>query len=136
MKSTIDWNEIISKLPKKRRDDLYLEAVTILSENEPEPEPEEKVKKRRKRPQKIREWRNQSDGQNLADASRRFTINKNRANPFKKDSKGWKLWEMVKESKNDVITTAGVQSIGVGAGLRIADSVWMLWSRYMIDIAI
>jgi hypothetical protein len=31
IRSTIDWNEIVPLLPKPKRDDLYLEAVMILS---------------------------------------------------------------------------------------------------------
>lgn len=32
LKSNIDWNEIIPRLPKAKRDDMYLEAVTLLSQ--------------------------------------------------------------------------------------------------------
>jgi len=73
MKSTIDWNEIVPRLPKKIRDDLYLQAVVMLSEERPA----DKEANGHLAPRSgYRRWREAGDGAPLWNRQRRYRINK------------------------------------------------------------
>lgn len=133
MKSIIDWNEMVPKLPKKMRDDLYLEAVAILSEDDDEIEASTKNKKKSKG---YRNWEKQGDGHHLAAPGRRYRIMKRRKHHFRTQ---WmiEIWDKLLASQNDIITYEGLASIfmGVkeakgGVNLFIAN----LWARHFFEV--
>jgi hypothetical protein len=131
MKSLIDWNEIVPLLPKSKREDLMLEAVSILSEGHT-PRPRGPYKKSHG----IRYWKDTPEGQSakLAAAGRHYRINKDKAEVFRADGKIGKLWKMLLESKNDHITFEGLASLAKGQKLQAAATVSHLWAKGAIDV--
>jgi hypothetical protein len=126
MKSIIDWNELVPRLPKKMRDDLYLEAVAILSEDD---DKEEKPK----RAKSIRLWEESGDGSHLAKPGRKFKILKNAKRPPNKGAMGT-IWLRLKESHSDIITYEGLASICEGQKQRASSVVGYLWGHRFIDV--
>src|SRR5262245_42617232 len=121
MKSLIDWNELIPKLPKKVRDDLYLEAVTYLSEGGKSREPKVE-EKREKKSAKRRIWGLSGEGRHLAVPGRKYKINKNRNLTFRGDVSGPReLWQKLRDSHNEIITYEGIASICKGIKNRNGD---------------
>src|SRR5437870_4445855 len=104
LKSNIDWNEIIPLLPRAKREELYLEAVTLLSQDDRENEP---VKRRRRSVKKmvapLRVWKEQGIPGDLSVAGRKYKINKESKVQIIAESSLGKLWELVKNSHNDTI---------------------------------
>lgn len=140
LKSNIDWNEIIPLLPSKKREDLYLEAVTLLSqqdrEREKTPQPTRKYKSSRKE----RQWTRDGDGHALSAPGRKYKINK-KAKYIPRDGGGAfkKLWDKLVESHNDLITYEGVYSIWHGIAKTkeypVSTVIAQLWAKRMIDVA-
>jgi hypothetical protein len=136
MKSTIDWNEIVPLLPRSKREDLMLEAVSILSEGH--------VTKRRvpgvhpptSSQYTKRYWKDSPEGHGaqLAQAGRHYRLNKLVLNGFRQDGKIGKLWKLLVESKNDHITYEGLASLAKGQKLAASAAVSHLWSQGYIDV--
>lgn len=135
LKSNIDWNEIIPLLPRQKREELYLEAVTLLSQDDRENEVlTRKRHKSRSKKQVLRKWKEQGIEGPLGEPGRKYKINKE--SKIKVFGGVAKLWEVVKASHNDVITYEGLASIAKGQEYRsVGDAIWNLWSRKLIDIA-
>lgn len=136
MNSIIDWNELVPRLPKQIRDTLYLEAVSLLSEQDgDDPKPKRK-KKKTSTAIKMRDWKSDGDGQKLAAPGRKYRINKGTAVNINPTSEIGKLWKYVLESKGDSISFEGLASIAAGyPDLRSeADVIYYLWARRLIDV--
>lgn len=137
MKSMIDWNEIIPRLPKQKRDDLYLEAITLLSRLDEESTPKEMSKKRRGH---IREWGVEGlpDGP-LGKPGRMYKILRDSKREPVKGAAAI-LWKRLKDCQNDTISFEGIMSIC--AGLRNAhgqpvhgpNMIHYLWGYRYIEV--
>ncbi len=134
LKSMIDWNEIVPRLPKAKREDLYLEAVAILSAAEP-PEPRYIAANRRYR-SKMRLWKAEHPNELLADKCRRYSINREMKGAMKvrANSGCGRVWTHLLNSKNDSITYEGLASLAKGQKLQPASLVSALWSKRLIDV--
>lgn len=133
LKSHIDWNEIVPKLPKQKRDDLYLEAVALLSAEEPEP--------RYKKPRSsgegngvLRVWHGVSPGERLARHDRKYHIHKDARKHRPHHGKIAKLWAQLRDCNADDISFAGLTSLAKDVGLSGSMAVSYLWSRALIDV--
>jgi hypothetical protein len=142
LKSHIDWNEVVPLLPKSKQDDLYLEAILLLTQGTP---------RRRRRsptsPETIRElthdsirpggivrlWSDAHNGRGLAVAGNSFTINKDAPNPPTYGKIG-ELWRKLASSKNDAISFEGIASLCKGVELVHHSTIATLWSRKLIDL--
>lgn len=144
MRSTIDWNEIVPKLPKAMRDTLFLEAVTILSAAAPRSVPMSPATEMRaprapriqgnSRKKGNRAWLVDGDGKTLGAPGRRYRINKTAATPPSRGKIG-AVWAKLIESKNDSITYEGIASICKGQDVSAVSSmICQLWERRFIDI--
>jgi len=133
VKSVIDWNELVPRLPKKVRDDLYLEAVAILSQqDEGTPQPKNKP-----RSPDVRSWRKQKIPGDLNMPGRIFRINKGLDKKIDETAQFGRVWALLKESRTDTISVEGINSISKGIGVpRLSDVVWYLWARGFIDVEV
>lgn len=134
MKSIIDWNELVPKLPKKMRDDLYLEAVAILSQEDDQEEREPTRTKKKKKGYRV--WEKEGDHKHLAAPGRKFRINKR----MKLNARvQWmnELWEKLQGMQNDVITYEGIASLYSGQkGVKGTVNLFIanMWARKFIDV--
>lgn len=135
MKSIIDWNELVPKLPKKMRDDLYLEAVAILSKDDDEAE-QEQTKKKKNNGYRI--WEKEGDGHHLAAPGRKFKINRNAKAIKTFRHEGTRaFFQKLVDSHNEIITYEGIASIFAGHK-GVKGTVNMLianfWARRLLDV--
>lgn len=132
MKSIIDWNELIPRLPKKMRDDIYLEAVAILSEDDSKEEP---VHRKKSKGPGLRIWEEEGDGHHLAKAGRKYTINKKAKVKFNDGSDMERVFNLLRDSHNDTITYEGLVSIIHGVTKKSPQPITAyLWKRRLIDV--
>jgi hypothetical protein len=129
MKSMIDWNEIVPMLPKAMRDDLWLEAVTLLSSGE---KPVKKPSSKSHNNGYKRLWTKDGPGGTISSV-KSFIIHKDKVS-LRPDSKAGKAWALIRTSKNDVMSYAGLASIFAGQKLEPAAAVSQLWAKGFIDV--
>lgn len=139
MKSTIDWNEIVPKLPKKMRDDLYLQAVTLLSEEEPVHVPSRRTKGNGKFPyqhKNRRYWRDHTDGASLWRSDRRYRINKEAGGKaFRAGTNVAVAWaELLKLNKVEVSYAEMMAVAKLYNKHNTGSLVSNLWSRKAVDV--
>lgn len=138
LKSNIDWNEIIPLLPRAKREELYLEAVTLLSQDDREKELPHKKKKRANRYDRY--WEDSGDGKVLSSPGRKFRINKRAKMVFRSTNIYSDMWQLLKESHNDIITYEGIASIWEGIRAKyksmqpLSTVIGTLWARKAIDV--
>lgn len=138
MKSLIDWNEIVPLLPKSKREDLMLEAVSILSDGYAPKKRTPGIHPRSSSQYVDRYWKDTPEGRNslLATNGRHYRINKSKSNTFRADGSIGKVWKLLCESKNDHITYEGLASIAKGHKLPASAAVSALWSKGFIDVIV
>jgi hypothetical protein len=141
LKSQIDWNEIVPLLPKAKREDLYLEAVMLLSLATPRRRNGSAVHKpdTRKIDPRFRYWRETANGKSrgtLAGPGKRYILNKNTKTPPKFGKLG-DAWKQITSQtwKNDTITYEQICAIMKGVKLEPSSAVSTLWSKRAIDCA-
>lgn len=137
MKSVIDWNELVPRLPKKVRDDLYLEAVAILSQQDDEARPRKARRKAVKLPQDYkRKWSDEGIPGSLAAPGRKFRVIKDSKVATNPESKMGKVILALRKLANDIITVEGINSVAKGAGIseRPQEAVEYLWARRLLEV--
>jgi hypothetical protein len=137
MKSFIDWNEVIPLLPKRTRDDLYLEAVSLLSQRDNDEERARRKGKKSTFPKDYkRSWKAENIKGTLVQSGRKFKILRNSKEGIKSDSNMGKVWTALVKSTNDVISIEGINSIAKGVGFeRPQDAALYLWSRRFLEVS-
>lgn len=131
MKSKIDWNEIVPRLSKKKRDDLYLEAVAMLSDEPPEVEPG----RVRSRVKSRRYWDDNGDGGRLATPGRKYRLNRNNRHKWREGTAIAALATAAFKQKGDEITYEQLLTLSQECGFGNPQSaVNHLWARRAIDV--
>ena len=143
MRSTIDWNEIVPLLKQGLRDTLYMEAITLLSNEAPKMMPyrrEGRVRGVRipgnTLKKGLRIWGANGDGQRLCHATRVFRIVKD-SKYAPRDGHAGQVWKKLTESKNETISYPGIASICKGVGVEKAK--WSavagaFWARGLLEV--
>jgi cation transport regulator ChaC len=130
LKSTIDWNEIIPLLPKAKREELYLEAVMILSA----PGPKEPTHRSGafSRGKGLRVWQDQKQHAGcLSQPGRLYKINRSQSALEIKGVLG-QVWNELKVKKSD--STSHAEFKVLCGEKKAAQTIAYLWSRNLIEV--
>jgi hypothetical protein len=143
LRSHFDWNEIVPLLPKAKRDDLYLEAILILSNQDGRLTMRGVRTRRRsnghapdtrKTSGEFRFWRQTGNPYGtLSGPGHKYTINRD-AKKAPSYGKLAAVWKHMLSSKNDSITFEGIASICKGVKLEPSAAIATLWSKRAIDL--
>lgn len=138
MKSTIDWNEIVPLLPQSKREDLYLEAITLLARSDMKSaSPPAGIVTlpigQATHDSTLRYWRTFGIPGLLSKPGRIFKVNNTAQHltPAVNSSIGY-LWTQFCEY--DTITYADIDRLCNASKKRISDVLSYLWSRRLIDV--
>jgi hypothetical protein len=149
LRSTIDWNELVPRLPKGLRDTLFLEAVTMLSGEAPETAPIQDLTTRGKPRQRarripdntllrgLRTWSHDGPGNgHLTHPGRVFKIIRTVKGQPRFGLTG-AVWAKIVAVKGDLISYPGLTKLCKEAGVKsnkYSAVVGGLWARRFLEI--